>query len=135
MPSIRPSTWAGTPATIRAGAGPSRAGQLRRTRSWLPPMPPEVTITAWARSSNSPTAVRELGRPRSTPLGSSTAPRTPSTAPPVLVSPSTRCRNLIVTRPSASAWRTRRTNGSSTPGPVPQVTWKRGTELPCPVAR
>ena len=31
--------------------------------------------------------------------------------------------------------RTRRTNGSSTPGPVPQVTWNRGTELPWPRAR
>jgi hypothetical protein len=31
--------------------------------------------------------------------------------------------------------RTRRSNGSTTPGPVPQVMWNRGTELPCPSAR
>ena len=31
--------------------------------------------------------------------------------------------------------RTRRMNGASTPGPVPQEMWKRGTELPCPSAR
>ena len=49
MPSIRPSTCAGTPATMRAGGVPSRSGQARRTRSWLPPMPPLVTMTACAR--------------------------------------------------------------------------------------
>ena len=27
----------------------------------------------------------------------------------------------------------RRANGSTTPGPVPHVMWKRGTELPCPI--
>ena len=40
---IRPSTWSGTPATIAVGGVPSRSGQLRRTSSWLAPMPPEVT--------------------------------------------------------------------------------------------
>ena len=39
------------------------------------------------------------------------------------------------TRPRAACSRTRRSNGSSTPGPVPQVKWKRGTELPWPCAR
>ena len=39
------------------------------------------------------------------------------------------------TRPRATCSRTRRSNGSSTPGPVPQVKWKRGTELPWPCAR
>ena len=52
-----------------------------------------------------------------------------------LLSPVTRWRKRNVTSPRLSASRTRRTNGSITPGPVPQVTWKRGTELPCPVAR
>ena len=35
-------------------------------------------------------------------------------------------------RPVAACSRTRRSNGSTTPGPVPQVMWKRGTELPWP---
>ena len=80
-------------------------------------MPPEVTSTACAPNWNSPIGSRELGRPRSTPLGPSNWPRTPSSTPPVLVSSSTRCRNSSRTRPSASACRTRRMNGSSTPGP------------------
>ncbi len=33
-------------------------------------------------------------------------------------------------QPLLARMRTRRTNGASTPGPVPQVRWKRGTELP-----
>ena len=45
MPSIRPSTCAGTPDSMRCGrrAQPRRP-VAARTRSWLPPMPPEVTI-------------------------------------------------------------------------------------------
>ena len=69
--SMRPSTWAGTPESIRCGAGPSRAGQFLRTSSWLPPMPPAVTTTACAVSSKSPVSVRELASPRATELGSS----------------------------------------------------------------
>ena len=42
------ATWA---------AVPSRSGQYRRTMSWLAPMPPVVTMTACAVSSNSPTAL------------------------------------------------------------------------------
>jgi hypothetical protein len=90
---------------------------------------------AGARSAKSPAASREEGSPRLASLGASTAPRTPSTAPPVDVSASTRWRKRKVSRPARSCSRARRTNGSSTPGPVPQVTWKRGTEFPCPVAR
>jgi hypothetical protein len=52
-------------------------------------MPPEVTTTAWACSSKSPTAVREDETPRPRVLGSSSVPRTPSTVPPVTVSAST----------------------------------------------
>ena len=78
-------------------------------------------MTAPARNVNSPTTVRELFTPRGTSLGSRIAPRTPSTAPFVSKSSSTRCRNLKVIRPFFSASRVRRTNGSSTPGPVPQV--------------
>jgi len=135
MASIRPSTYSGTPQIIRSGAGPSRSGQFSRTRSKLPPIPPEVTITAGACSSNSPASVRELRVPRAAWLGSRIAPRTPSTVPPVTVSPSTRCRNRSPTRPEPAASLTRCSNGATTAGPVPQVTWKRGTELPCPSAR
>ena len=35
---------------------------------------------------------------------------------------------------ASAASRARRSNGSTMPGPVPQVTWKRGTELPWPIA-
>jgi hypothetical protein len=131
---IRPSTCSGTPESIRAGGLPSRSGQACLTRSWLPPMPPEATITAWARSSKAPAAVRELGLPRGVSLGSSTAPATPSMTPFVAVSVSTRCLNRSDSRPAATAARTRRSNGSTTPGPVPHVMWNRGTELPWPVA-
>ena len=68
-------------------------------------------------------------------LGSRTSPATPSTAPPVMSSASTLWRKRSSTRPRRSASRTRRTNGSSRPGPVPHVMWKRGTELPGPVAQ
>ena len=98
-------------------------------------MPPDVTITACAFSAKSPTTVRELRTPRSTLLGSSTSPRTPSTVPPLVVSSLTRWRKRSETRPAFAPSRTRCTNGAMIAGPVPQVTWKRGTELPCPVAR
>jgi len=39
-----------------------------------------------------------------------------------------------VTSPASAAARTRRSNGSTTPGPVPQVTWNLGTLLPRPLA-
>ena len=52
----------------------------------------------------------------------------------VTLSPSTRCRKRELDEPpSATPSRTRRSNGSTMPGPVPQVMWKRGTELPWPV--
>jgi len=64
MPIIRPSTCAGTPDSMLAGGVPRRSGHAARTRSWLPPIPPEVTMTACARNSNSPAAVREDETPR-----------------------------------------------------------------------
>lgn len=134
MASIRPSTCSGTPEIMFFGGAPSRAGQFWRTRSWLAPMPPEVTITTGARSSKSPTTVRELRVPRGALLGSRTAPRTPVTTPAVRTTSSTRCRNLKPTSPLATAARTRFSKGSTTAGPVPQVTRKRGTELPWPSA-
>ena len=120
---------------MRSGGRPSLEGQASRTSSWLAPIPPEVTITAWAPSSNSPAGVRELGCPRETELGSSTVPATPASAPPFRVSESTRWRNFSVTRPRATPSRTRRSNGSTTPGPAPHAMWNRGTEFPCSVAR
>ena len=97
-------------------------------------MPPEVTITAWAFSAKSPTTVREEGAPRSTPLGSRMSPATPSTTPADCVSAFTRWRKRSDTRPALAASRTLATNGAMSAGPVPQVMWKRGTELPCSVA-
>jgi hypothetical protein len=91
-------------------------------------MPPDVTITAEACSSKSSTTVRDVGAPRGTVVGSSLTPRTPSTTPLVVVSPSTRCRIAQVTRSPAAC--SRCLNGATTPGPVPHVMWKRGTELP-----
>jgi hypothetical protein len=117
------------------GASPSRSGHILRTSSWLPPMPPVVAITACAERENSPAGSRSLACPRRTELGASTVPDTPLTAPSVVVSSSTRWRKRSSTRPRATAARTRRSNGSTTPGPVPQVMWKRGTEFPCPSAR
>src|SRR3984885_12716468 len=64
MPIIRPSTCAGTPEIMCRGGVPSRAGHAARTRSWLPPMPPEETMTAWACSSKSPVGVRVLACPQ-----------------------------------------------------------------------
>jgi hypothetical protein len=92
-------------------------------------------MTAGACSSNSPTSTRELRVPRAAWLGSRIAPCTPSTVPRLTVSPSTRCRNRSLTRPVPVASLTCRSNGATTAGPVPHVTWKRGTELPCPSAR
>ena len=56
----------GTPESISAGAASGPPGQFRRTRSWLPPMPPEVTITAERPRLNSPTTARDDGSPRPT---------------------------------------------------------------------
>ena len=57
------------------GGSPSRSrGQLRFTRSRLPPMPPDVTMTAPAESSKSPATSRLLCWPRSTLEGTSTSP-------------------------------------------------------------
>lgn len=58
MSSMRPSTYSGTPVIIDFGGVPIRSGQYRRTTARLPPIPPLVMMTAWARSSKSPTASR-----------------------------------------------------------------------------
>ena len=56
-------------------------------------------MTACARSVKSPVTLRELLWPRATGSGSRIAPLTPSTLPLVMVSASTRWRNLNVSRP------------------------------------
>lgn len=134
MSSILPSTCCGTPVTILRGGVPSRSGHHFRTRAWLPPMPPEAITTACARSSNPRTTSRLEDTPRGASSDASTAPRTPVTVPASYVKPSTRCRKKNWTPPAEAAARALAANGSDTPVPVPQGTWKRGTELPWPPA-
>ena len=135
--SIRPSTCAGTPESMCAGGvAEPLAATCARTSSWLPPMPPVVTITAWAASANSPAGSRPLASPRLTGLGARTVPATPvdgAAGGGELVDAVAEAQlDAARARPPS---RTRRSNGSTTPGPVPQVMWKRGTELPWPSAR
>ena len=94
------------------------SGQLRRTSSWLPPMPPEVTITAWARSSKSPASSRVARLAARARVGARRRRVTPVDRAAVTVSSSTRWRKRE-RRPARApaASRTRRTNGSTTPGP------------------
>ena len=135
MASIRPSTWAGTPESMCAGGVPIRAGQYSRTRSWLPPMPPLATITALPRSSNSSTTSRLLAVPAGGVVAAQDAAAHPDHRAGLddeLVDPMAELQHGV-----AAAHRARATafwNGSSSPGPVPQTMWNRGTELPWPVA-
>ena len=78
-----PSTEAGTPLNIVAGAPPP--GHCLRTESWLPPIPPLVTTTAAAAASKLPAGRREDLSPRPAPLASSSSPRTPLTRPAVFI--------------------------------------------------
>ncbi len=89
MRIMRPSTYAGTPVIMRSGGVPRRLGQLARTRSWLPPMPPEVTMTAPASIENALSISRELSWPRATGSSFSTEPRAPVTRPLEAMSSST----------------------------------------------
>ena len=133
--SIRPSTCAGTPASIVSGNSPRRStGQYFFMRSKLWPIPPVVTMTAGARSSKSATSSRFDSTPRAVWLGASVRPRTPTTVPDSVRSVSTRCRNPNSTSPAVSAASTGSRKTRTTSGPVPQVRWKRGTELPCSAA-
>ena len=65
----------------------------------------------------------------------STVPRTPTTAPSSTTSSSTWWRNAKRTSPCGLGLSTGSAKIRTTSGPVPQVRWKRGTELPWPVAR
>ena len=126
----------GTPESIRRARRRAAPGQFRRTRSWLPPMPPEVTMTACAAELEvADHRPRSSARPRPTSLGSRTSPRDPGRPRRRRRSArSTRCRNRSSTRPRATARRPAARTARARPGPVPQVMWKRGTELPCPLA-
>ena len=108
-------------------------GQFVRTRSRLWPMPPVVTTTAAARSSNSPASRDDFHRAarRRRQHGPAYADDRAVLDDQVV--------DLVAVREGDLAAPSRRSTGSrktrTTSGPVPQVRWKRGTELPCPSAR
>ena len=93
MPIIRPSTWAGTPLSSWLG---HPAHPLR------PVLAHQVVVAADAAAGDDHRLTRETRtrrrrfattpRPRGALDGSSTAPRTPVTAPSSTISSSTRCR-------------------------------------------
>ena len=98
-------------------------------------MPPDDTIVAPAVISNASTTSRELATPRAAPEGARMSPVGAGDGAVLDVSATSRGGAArIVTRPCASPASTAAWNGATTPGPVPQVMWKRGTELPGPVA-
>ena len=119
--------------TISRGGLPRRAGQLARTRSWLPPMPPEVTTTAWAAEvevadglavGGHAARLAWRGRAPRRARRRRRRPRSPARRPGGGTAPTP-------DRPGRHRAPVGRT-APRTPGPVPQVMWKRGTELPCP---
>src|SRR5260370_891658 len=63
-PSIRPSTWAGTPDGSFSGHVPSPAGQLWRARAGSPPMPAARPLAARAGRSRGEWPPRERARVR-----------------------------------------------------------------------
>ena len=92
-------------------------------------MPPLATTTACAEKVNSPTTAGRVGdaagQPRWAPA--------PTRAPGRRRSPISMTGHLVPAadpHPVGGAAPRRRT-ARTMPGPVPQVTWKRGTELPC----
>ena len=132
--SIRPSTCAGTPESMCAGGSPSRSGQFERTSSWLPPMPPVVAITAWARERELAGRLAVCRPRRARPRWARASCRHAGHGAVGGGAARRRGGGSAARRARARPRsRTRRSNGSTTPGPVPQVMWKRGTELPWPV--
>ena len=131
--------WALRPSTARRTSG---RGAGRRPTSTSPRGRSEPGCTprasAGCRSCSGPSGAatrptsRALGAPRTAPSAARTSPVTPSMPPAVVLRLVTRWRKRSSTRPLATPSRTRRSKGSTSPGPVPQVMWKRGTELPCP---
>ena len=94
-------------------------------------MPPPATTTAWADKLNSPIAsVERADAPRQV-AGLQDRSRRRVRRLSSTSSAVTWCRARIRTRRECS---TRCANGSTRPGPVPQATWNRGTELPWPGA-
>ena len=133
-----PSTWSGHArrASARAGGprdgGPASRGPGRGSA----PIPPVATTTASAEISNGADDLAGAGhRARGPVVGEHVAPHAgdPAVRRDQDV---TRCRNRTSTRPSRRARRAGRgRTARGSPGPVPHVTWNRGTELPCPSAR
>ncbi len=113
------------PRRPASSCGPARG--CRRCRRTSRPRPAPAARTR-------PPPVRDDALPRSTSVGSSTVPRTPTAAPSSTISSSTWWRNSKRTRPRCSASSTGSRKTRTTSGPVPQVRWKRGTELPWPDA-
>ena len=103
MPSMRPSTCSGTPEIIRL---------RRRAEPLRPVLPHQVVIAADAAGGDdhrlrpqrevADHVARTAGAALDAAVGSSTAPLTPSTAPAVCVSASTRWRNRKLRRPPSS---------------------------------
>ena len=99
-----PSTWSGTPESIRAGSRPARRGPRARGpgRGWRRCRRVAMT-TALADSSNgSCTVAASWARRARRRPATSTSPRTPVTRPSVVTRPVTRCRNRTSTRPVAA---------------------------------
>ena len=134
---IRPSTWSGTPEIMRVGGAPQARGPVAAH---------ELVVGADAARGDDDglraqrevawPPSRELAWPRRTPLGSRTRPAH-AVDRAAADGAARRPGGGSAARPGPrrAASRTRRTNGSISPGPVPQVTWKRGTELPWPGRR
>ena len=119
------------------GGVPSRSGQVARTRSWLPPMPPEVTITAWARAARTRRpATRELRPPRAAAARLEHRARARRHgAAVVTISPSTRCRNRSPTRPASTPPRDPPLEGLDDPGPGAPGDVEAGHRVAVPVGQ
>ena len=133
-PAVDVGRDAGDHLPRRASRG--AAASCARTSSWSAPMPPEVTTTAWARSSNSPVTSRLVrhtaglaGRGQDAAADADDGAAVGHQLVDAVAEPHGHLAGLHARHgPGART-------APATPGPVPQVTWKRGTELPCPRAR
>ena len=114
--------------------GAEALGPAVRTSSWLPPIPPEVTITASRCQLELADNVPRARPPARAGVGCEH--RAGDTVDDAVRDrePVDAVAEAQLDEPVAPPSRTAATNGSISPGPVPQVTWKRGTELPGPFA-